>query len=118
MVFILPYIDRGPWIEEEGKRVRVVSITFDDFMTFAIKAWRAGLPFAELIHQILEYKIDLIATYHNLDYVHQNIGALVEGFSSESEYKVDIAYNDNKEGQCREDNEILIFFGFPYLPPF
>ena len=95
-----------------------MNITFDDFMRPTIEAWKAGLPFAELIHQIPEYEIDLIASYHNLDYVHRNIGAFVEGFSSQSEYKVDIAYDDNEEGQHREDDEILMFFGVPYLPPF
>ena len=84
----------------------------------AIEAWKASLPFGELIHQILEYETNLITSYHNLDYVHQNIGAIVEGFSSESEHKVNIAYNNNEESQRREDNEILIFFGFPYLPSF
>ena len=60
-----------------------MSITFDDFMRLVIEAWKADLLFAELIHQIPEYETNLIASYHNLDYVHQNIGALVEGFSSE-----------------------------------
>ena len=116
--FILAYINRGPWVEEEGKKVRAVNITFDDFMRPVIEAWKADLLFAELIHQIPEYKTNLITSYYNLDYVHQNIGALVEGFSLELEYKVNIAYDDNEEGQRREDYEILMFHGFPYLPPF
>ena len=36
--FVLSYINRGPWVEEEGKRVRAVNITFDDFMCPAIEA--------------------------------------------------------------------------------
>ena len=36
--FVLPYINRGPWVEEEGKRVRAVNITFDDFMRPTIEA--------------------------------------------------------------------------------
>ena len=29
---VLPYINRGPWVENEGKRERAVRITFDDFL--------------------------------------------------------------------------------------
>ena len=30
--FVLPYINRGPWVEKEGKRERAIKITFDDFL--------------------------------------------------------------------------------------
>ena len=60
--FVLPYINRGPWVEEEGKRVRTINITFDDFMCPAVEARKANLPFVELIHQIPKYETDPIAS--------------------------------------------------------
>ena len=50
--------------------------------------------------------------------MHKNIGTFVEGFSSELEYEVDTADDDKEEDLRREDDEIVMFFGFPYLPPF
>ena len=29
--FVLPYINQGPWVENEGKRERAIRISFDDF---------------------------------------------------------------------------------------
>lgn len=40
--FYLPYINKGPWVELEGKREREIKITFDDFLQPAIEAKRAG----------------------------------------------------------------------------
>ena len=58
--FVLPYINRGPWVENEGKRERAIKITFDDFLQPAVKAWRAGKPFANMLFDIPEYDIELI----------------------------------------------------------
>ena len=30
--FVLPYINRGQWVENKGKREREIKITFDDFL--------------------------------------------------------------------------------------
>ena len=36
--FVLPYINRGPWVECEGKRERAVQVTFDNYLKLVIKA--------------------------------------------------------------------------------
>ena len=60
--FVLPFINRGPFVDRNGKKERAIRITFDDFLRPAIEARRAGRPYAELIHNIPEYKTDLIST--------------------------------------------------------
>ena len=50
--FFLPYINRGPWVEREGKRERGVKITFDDFLQLAVEAWSARLPYHHLVFDI------------------------------------------------------------------
>ena len=77
--FVLPYIKRGPWVEREGKRERAVRITFDDFIRPAVEAWKAELPYAQLICNIPEYETDLISTYTNLPHVHLGMSAFVRG---------------------------------------
>ena len=42
------------------------------------------------------------------------MSAFAKGYSSESDLEVDI---ENDEFEFREDDEILMFFGYPYLPP-
>ncbi len=110
--FILPYINRGPWVEREGKKERAVRITFDDFLRPAVEAWKAGKPYAQLICSIPEYETDLISTYTNLPHVHLGLSVFTRGYSSESDYEVDI---ENDEYEFREDDEILMFLGYPNL---
>ena len=110
----MPYINRGPWVESEGKRERAVRITFDNFLRPAIEDWRAGLPYAKTICSIPEYETDLISTYTNLPHVHLGMSAFARGYSSESNLEVDL---ENDEMEFREDDEILMLFGYPYLPP-
>ena len=110
--FILPYINRGPWVEREGVKERAVRITFDDFLRPAVEAWKAGKPYAQLICDIPEYETDLISTYTNLPHVHLGLSVFVRGYSSESDYEVDI---ENDEFEFREDDEILMFLGYPNL---
>lgn len=112
--FVLPYINRGPWVECGGKRERAIRITFNDFLRPAIEVWRAGLPYAKLICSIPKYEIDLISTYTNLPHVHLGMSAFVKGYSNESDIAVDVENNDY---EFKEDDEILMFFGYPDLPP-
>ena len=45
--FVLPYINRNPWVECKGKGERAVKITFDDSMMWpTIEAWKVGKPYA------------------------------------------------------------------------
>ena len=44
--FVLPFINRGPWVERDGKRERAIKITFDDFLQPAVEVRRAGKPYA------------------------------------------------------------------------
>ena len=115
MRFVLPYINRGPWVEHEGKRERAVKITFDDFLQPAIEAWRAGEPYADLIYDILEYKMDLISSYTNLPRVHLGLSIFARGYSSELDLEVDIVH-DTLHSSAEEDDEIVMAFGFPFFP--
>ena len=90
-------------------------ITFDDFLQPAVKAWRAGEPFANLIFHILEYKIDLISSCTILPNVHVGLGALVRGYSSESDMEVEIVH-DTLHNAAKDDDEIVMAFGFPFFP--
>ena len=58
--FVLPYINLGPWLESEGKRERAIKITFDKFLCPTVEAWRAGLPYAELIFHLLQSELEPI----------------------------------------------------------
>ena len=113
--FVLPYINRGPWIERNGKKERAVKITFDDFLRPALEARRAGKPFAHLIYDIPEYETDLISTYHNIPYLHRGLGIFTPGYSSESEEAVDLEYEEDEEHNEAGD-EILIILGYPFFP--
>ena len=111
----MPYINRGPWVEKEGKRERAIKITFDDFLQPAVGAWRAGKPFANLLLDIPEYDIELISEYTILPNVHRGIGALVVGYSSESNMEVEIVH-DNLHNSTGDDDKIMMAFGFPFFP--
>ena len=111
----MPYINQGPWVENEGKRERAIKITFDDFQQPAVEAWRAGKPFANMLLDISEYDIKLISEYTILPDVHRGIGALVVGYSSESDMEVEIVH-DNLRNSHRDDDEIMMAFGFPFFP--
>ena len=113
--FVLPYINRGPWVENEGKRERAIKITFDDFLQPAVKAWRARKPFANVILDIPEYDIELISEYTILPDVYRGIGALVVGYSLESDMDVEIVH-DNLRNSRRDDDEIMMVLGFPFFP--
>ena len=45
--------------------------------------------------------------------IHANLRGDERGYSSESDLKVDL---ENNEFEFRQDDEILTFFGYPYLP--
>ena len=113
--FILPYINRGPWVEHEGKRERAVRITFDDFLQLAVKAWRAGEPYANLIFDIPKYEIGLISSYTNLPKVHVGLSVFTRGHSSKSDMEVEIVH-DTLHNTAEDDDEIVMAFGFPFFP--
>ena len=115
MQFVLPYINRGLWVENEGKREREIKITLDDFLQPAVEAWRAGKPFANLLFDIPEYDIELILEYTILPDVHRRIGALVVGYSLESDMEVEIVH-DNLRNSHRDDDEIMMALGVPFFP--
>ena len=112
--FYLPYINRGSWVEREGKREREIKITFDNFLQAAVEAKRAGQPYAPIILNIPEYETDLISTYHNLPYVHWRLGVFTEGYSSESEYEVDVEH-DGIDEDVAEDDQIMMIWGLPFF---
>ena len=113
--FVLPYINWGQWVENKGKREREIKITFDDFLQPAVKAWRDGKPFADLILTIPEHDIELISEYTILPEVHREIGALVVGYSSELDMEVEIVH-DNLRNSHDDDDEIMMVLGYPFFP--
>ena len=110
---VLPYINRGPWVEREDKRERAVQITFDDYLQPAIKAWRAGKPYVQRVSDLPEYKTDLISRYFMVPELHAGLNLLVRGYSLECEGEVDIL-NDTRLEHYEQD-EIMMILGYPYL---
>ena len=110
---VLPYVNQGPWVESEGKKERAVKITFDEFLRPAIEAWKAGLPYAELIYGLPQSEIELIAAGKKLTHVHADLSVCERGYSSESDLEVDV---ENDEYEFHQDDKMLTFFGYPYLP--
>ena len=111
--FVLPYINLGPWLESEGKRERAIRITFDDFLRPTIEAWRNGLPYAEVIFRLPQSELEPIIGGKKLPHIHANLRAWERGYSSKSDLEVDL---ENDEFEFHQDDEILTFFGYPYLP--
>ena len=111
--FVLPYIILGPWVESEGERRRAIKITFDEFLRPAIEAWRAGIPYAGIIFHLLESELEPIVEGIRLSHIHANLRGDEQGYSSESDREVDL---ENDELEFRQDDEILTFFGQPYIP--
>ena len=106
-------MNHDPWVESEGKRERAVKITFDKFLRAAVEAWKARLPYAELIYGLLQSEVDLIATGKKLTHVHVDLSVWERGFSSKFDLEVDV---ENDEYEFCQDDKILTFFGYPYLP--
>ena len=90
-----------------------MKITFDEFLHPVVEAWKAGLPYAELIYGLLQSEIELIVAGKKLPHVHVDLSAWERGYSSESNLEVDL---ENYEFEFHQDDEILTFFGYPYLP--
>ena len=111
--FVLPYIILGPWVESEGKRKRAIKITFDEFLRPAIEAWRAGIPYAELIFRLPESELEPIVEGIRLPHIHANLRGDEQGYSLESNLEV---YLQSDELEFHQDDEILTFFGQPYIP--
>ena len=86
----MPYINLGPWLESEGKRERAVRITFDEFLRLAVEAWRAGLPYAELIFRLPQSELEPITSSKKLPHIHANLSAWERGYSSESDLELDL----------------------------
>ena len=55
----------------------------------------------------------LIAASKKLTHVHADLSVWERGYSLESDLEVDV---ENDEYEFRQDDEILTFFGYPYLP--
>ena len=102
-------------MERNGKKERAIRITFDEFLRPAIEAWWAGKPYAGLIADIPEYETDLISTYHNLSHLHRGLGLFTAGYSSDSEYEVNIEFEDDQERNEAGD-EIMMILGYPFFP--
>ena len=96
MEFVLPYINRDPWVECKGKRERVVGIIFHDYLQLVVKAWRAGKLYAQLVFDLSRYETaDLITRYFMVSKLHARMNLLVRGYSSKSKGEVDILNDIN-----------------------
>ena len=88
-------------------------MTFDEFLHPAVEAWRASLPYVELIFHLPQRELEPITGGKKLTHIHANLSAWERGYSLESNLEVDL---ENDEYEYRQDDEILTFFGYPYLP--
>ena len=111
---ILQFVNRGPWVVKGGTLERAIKITFDEFLKPAVEAWRNELPYAGLIFDIPEYEIDIISTYKNLEWVHAGVSVFTEGYSTDSEDKVDYA-NEELDSDSDEEYDIMKIDGYPFL---
>ena len=60
---LLPYINRGPWVERKGKRERSVRITFSEFLLLAVAAWKDLKPHAQIVYDIPKSQTNIITSY-------------------------------------------------------
>ena len=111
---ILRFVNRGPWVVKEGRVERAIKITFDDLLKPAVAAWRSGLPYRRLIHDIPETEIDIISTYRNLDWVHRGVSPFADGYSSNSEAEVDYA-NEAVDSDSDDEYDIMKVDGYPFF---
>ena len=95
------------------KRKNEIKITFDEFLQPAVRAKRAGEPYAPLVFDIPEYEIDLISTYHRLPRVYWRPQSLNED-TSDSEYEVDDAHSGIDE-ETAKDDQIMMIWGLPFF---
>ena len=115
MQFVLPFINRVPFDDHDGKKERKIKFTFDDFLRPAVEARRAGKPYAKLINNIPEYEMDLISTYHNLPFLHKGLGIFTDGYSLEFDYEVEFEYEKDKD-RNKAGDEIIMNLGYPFFP--
>ena len=111
---ILPYINRGPWIEVRRRRERTVRITFDDFLRPAVAAWKEGQPYAHIVCKIPVSEVNLITTRTKIPSKHPSLSVFSRGYTSDpdSDREVDIETEDYEQ----EHHEILLFLGSPSAP--
>ena len=70
------------------------------------------MPYAELIFRLPQSELEPITSGKKLTHIHANLSAWEREYSSKSDLEVDL---ENDEYEFRQDDEILIFFGYPYL---
>ena len=107
-------MNRGPWVVKGSTRERAIKITFDNFLKPALEAWRSGLSYAGLVFGIPEYETDLISTCSNLPWVHRELSAFAEGYSSDSELEVDFAHEE-VDSNSEEEYDIIKMNGYPFF---
>ena len=78
-----------------------------------IEAWRGGLPYVELIFRLPKSELEPIVEGKRLPHIHANLRGDERGYFSKSNLEVDL---ENDELEFRQDDEILTFFGHPYIP--
>ena len=72
------------------------------------------LPYASLVFGIPKYKTDPISTYSNLPWVHRELSAFVEGYSSDFEAEVDFAHEE-LDNNSEEEYDIMKVNGYPFF---
>ena len=60
---LLSYINRGPWVEREGKKERSVKITFDEFLLPVVATWKDSQPYAHIVCNIPRSQTNIITSY-------------------------------------------------------
>ena len=111
---ILEFVNRGPWVVKGLTRERAIKTTFDNFLKPAIESWRSRLPYQSIVFDIPEYETDIISTYSNLPWVHRGLSAFAEGYSSDSEAKVDFAHEE-LDNNSEEEYDIMKVNGYSFF---
>ena len=79
-----------------------------------MEAWRDREPYSLLVHNIPEFKTNLIATYTNLPHIYVRLSPFVRGYSFESNHKVDSVHDEMCE--TNGEDEIMMVLGYPFFP--
>ena len=96
--------------EEKG---RPIKITFNDFLCPSVTTWKNGEPYARIVCDLPESVAKSITTTVPIPFRYPYLSCFTRGYSSDEDREVEIEGDDYDE---REDFEILLFLGYPYVP--
>ena len=106
---MLSYISKRLWVERSG----ALKITLDDFLRPTIAAWKDGKPYAQIVYDLPKGEASSITSSFAIPFKHPSLSCFTRGYASDCDCEIDIENDDYDE---REEYEILLFLGYPFLP--